>query len=261
VVELRGVRYEVHGLPILAPVDASFLQDRFNVILGPNGAGKSTLLRIAAGLLAPSAGTVRYGERLITTGDVEGLARTRAVLSHHVELVFPLAVEEVVLMGRYPHYGRVPAARDRDIVERALELVEMTDRRHQPYPTLSGGEQQKVQLARVLAQIWTDERSPGPKVLFLDEPTSSLDVHYQIHLLEATRALLGSGCTVVAVLHDLNTAFQFGDRFLILEAGRVALAAERADQIPARLIERVFRVGARQVRDAERGDTVWRFSR
>jgi iron complex transport system ATP-binding protein len=155
----------------------------------------------------------------------------------------------------------VPAARDRDIVERALELVEMTDRRHQPYPTLSGGEQQKVQLARVLAQIWTDERSPGPKVLFLDEPTSSLDVHYQIHLLEATRALLGSGCTVVAVLHDLNTAFQFGDRFLILEAGRVALAAERADQIPARLIERVFRVGARQVRDAERGDTVWRFSR
>jgi len=260
VVELRGIRYAVRGLPILTQVDASFLPDRFNVILGPNGAGKSTLLKIAAGLLAPTAGTVRYDGRPVTTDDAERLAMVRAVLSHHVELAFPLAVEEVVLMGRYPHYRRAPAARDREIVERALRLVEMTDRRRQPYPTLSGGEQQKVQLARVLAQIWTDEGSPGAKVLFLDEPTSNLDVHYQIHLLEATRALLGRGCTVVAILHDLNTAFQFGDRFLVLEAGRVALAAERADQVPGALIERVFRIGARQVRDPERGDSVWRFN-
>ena len=260
-VELRGVAYEAGGLRILEAVDASFLQDRFNVILGPNGAGKSTLLKIAAGLLAPSAGTVRYGERAVTPADAQDLARTRAVLSHHVELAFPLAVEDVVLMGRYPHYGRVPTARDREIVASALALVEMTGRRRQAYPTLSGGEQQKVQLARVLAQIWIDEGSPGAKVLFLDEPTSNLDVHYQLHLLEATRALLGRGCTVVAILHDLNTAFQFGDRFLLLEAGRVALAAERADQISSALLERVFRISARQVRDPERGDCVWRFDR
>jgi len=258
-VELRGVRYEAGGRAILEGVDASFRRDRFNVVLGPNGAGKSTLLKIAAGLLAPSAGMVRYGERVITPADGESLAKTRAVLSHHVEIVFPLAVEEVVLMGRYPHYGRAPAARDREIVERALALVEMTDRRYQAYPTLSGGEQQKVQLARVLAQIWSDDVAPGPTVLFLDEPTSNLDVHYQMHLLEATRGLLGRGCTVVAVLHDVNAALQFGDRFLLLEAGRVALAAERADEIPGELLERVFRIRARPVRDPERGDVIWRF--
>ena len=260
-VELRGVRYEAGGRRILEGVDASFHRDRFNVVLGPNGAGKSTLLKIAAGLLAPSSGTVRYGERVITPTDAESLATTRAVLSHHVELAFPLAVEEVVLMGRYPHYDRAPTARDREIVERALALVEMTDRRGQPYPTLSGGEQQKVHLARVLAQIWSEERSPAPTVLFLDEPTSNLDVHYQMHLLEATRRLLGRGCTVVAILHDINTAFQFGDRFLVLEAGRVALAAERAAEIPGALLERVFRIRARQVRDPEGGDVLWRFER
>ncbi|HVO35308.1 MAG TPA: ATP-binding cassette domain-containing protein [Gemmatimonadales bacterium] len=260
-VELRGVGYEAGGRRILEAVDASFLEDRFNVILGPNGAGKSTLLKIAAGLLAPSAGTVRYGERAVTPADARGLARMRAVLSHHVELAFPLAVEDVVLMGRYPHYGRAPTARDREIVASALALVEMSDRRRQAYPTLSGGEQQKVQLARVLAQIWSEGRSAESTVLFLDEPTSNLDVHYQVHLLEATRGLLGRGCTVVAILHDINTALQFGDRFLLLESGRVALTAERADQIPAALVEHVFRIRARQVRDPEQGDVIWRFGR
>lgn len=259
-VEVRDVAYRVNGTRILDRISLRFRQNRFNVILGPNGAGKSTLLRIATGLLAPSEGEVLYDSRRARELLGDALARTRAVLSQHVELAFPLPAEEVVLMGRYPHYGRAPTHRDREIVERALEMVGMLDRRTQEYPTLSGGEQQKVQLARVLAQIWRDERATDPVYLFLDEPTSSLDVHYQIHLLDLARSLIARECTVIAILHDLNVAFHYGDAFFLLEQGRLAFETEDANAIPRELLERVFQVKAHRVADPETGDGFWRFS-
>jgi iron complex transport system ATP-binding protein len=258
-VEAQHIHYRAGGVHILNDVSATFRAHRFNVILGPNGAGKSTFLKVCAGLLAPSSGEVRYDGTNVGSMDADVLARQRAVLSQRVELAFPLGVEDVVLMGRYPHYGRVPTARDRDIVDRALALVEMTDRRKQSYPTLSGGEQQKVQLARVLAQIWSYDEPAGEKYLFLDEPTSNLDVHYQLHLLEAARALLDARCTVVAILHDLNVAFDYGDAFFVIEDGRMAHEADSADDIPGALIERVFDVKARRVA-APDGGGFWRFS-
>jgi iron complex transport system ATP-binding protein len=176
-VEVQGVRYSAGDVLILDDVSACFRPNRFNVILGPNGAGKSTLLKVATGLLRPTEGEVRYGDRPVAAFDAPVLARTRAVLSQHVELAFPLSVHDVAMIGRYPHYGRTPAARDREIVRQALEMVGMWDKRNQQYPTLSGGEQQKVQLARVLAQIWNHDTPDEHKYLFLDEPTSSLDVH------------------------------------------------------------------------------------
>jgi iron complex transport system ATP-binding protein len=259
-VELHGVRYVAGGATILDGVSAAFRPRAFNVVLGPNGAGKSTLLKAATGLLRPTSGAVTYDGRDVAAIPPGELARTRAVLSQHVELAFPLSVEEVAMMGRYPHFGRAPSPRDREIVAAALEMVGMTERRHQPYPTLSGGEQQKVQLARVLAQIWADEDDGSARVLFLDEPTSSLDVHYQLHLLDVARGLTSRGCTVVAVLHDLNTAFRYGDAFWVMDRGRVAVAADRAADIPRELIERVFRVRAHLVADPDSGDSVWRFS-
>ena len=260
-VEVAGVTYRVGGAGgprILDDVTARFAASKFNVILGPNGAGKSTLLRMATGLLKPTSGHVRYGDRPIGSFRADELARTRAVLSQHVELAFPLPAHEVVLMGRYPHYGSAPTARDRDIVSRSLELVGMTDKRLQPYPTLSGGEQQKVQLARVLAQIWNLDDSHEHKYLFLDEPTSSLDVHYQLHLLDVARDLLAHNCTVIAVLHDLNVAFQYGQQLFVIDGGRIVYETSRASEISAELIERVFRVRATRV--GEDGHATWRFT-
>jgi heme transport system ATP-binding protein len=259
-VELRGVAFRAGGNTILDRVDVRFAERRFNVVLGPNGAGKSTLLKIATGILTPTAGAVRYGEQDVRTFDTGTLARRRAVLSQRMELVFPLPVEDVVLMGRYPHYRRAPSKRDRDIVSQALELVGMTEKRTQAYPTLSGGEQQKVHLARVLAQIWADGGDGEPTFLFLDEPTASLDIHYQIHLLDVARGLLSRECTVVAVLHDLNTAFRYGDTFVLLDHGRVASAVDRAEAISGALLERVFNVRAHQVVDREAGRVLWEFS-
>lgn len=260
--EARGVSHRAGHVTILDDVTARFVRGRFNVILGPNGAGKSTLLRIAAGLLHPTAGAVWYDEEPVAALGAEVLARRRAVLTQHIELAFPLAVREVVLMGRYPHFARTPSAADREIVDRALALVGMSAKGGQAYPTLSEGERQKVQLARVLAQIWSADPAPasqrGPRYLFLDEPTSSLDVHYQHHLLGVVRGLLPEDCTVVAVLHDLNLAAQYGDRFLLLEGGRVALEAEDASGLTPVLVERVFAVRARQIADPADGRMVWR---
>ena len=260
VVELREVGYAAGGVRILDGVSARFEPGRFNVVVGPNGAGKSTLLRIATGALRPTSGAVSYDGRPLVSLDGDALARVRAVLSQHVDLAFPLPAEEVVLMGRYPHFGRVPTPADRAIVARALELVGLADHGRQPYPTLSGGEQQKVQLARVLAQIWSDGADREPRYLFLDEPTSSLDVHYQLHLLDVARSLLEHRVTVVAVLHDLNVAFRYADHLLVLERGRVAWDGGRGDEVPAPLLERVFQVRARRVADAASGETLWSFS-
>ena len=259
-VEIVGVSYRAGGNLILDDVTARFRPGRFNVILGPNGAGKSSLLKVATGLLQPSDGRVTYDGKVVSDFAPGELARTRAVLSQHVELAFPLPVRDVVLMGRYPHYGRSPAPRDMEIVDRALEMVGMQDRRAQHYPTLSGGEQQKVQLARVLAQIWSHDGTPEHKYLFLDEPTASLDVHYQIHLLDVARELLAHECTVVAILHDLNVAFHYGDAFFVMEDGRIAKETDDAGELSIDLIERVFRVRAHRIADPVGGEEFWRFT-
>jgi iron complex transport system ATP-binding protein len=262
-VELRDVSFRAGGALILDGVSVRFEPGKLNVILGPNGAGKSTLLRIATGLAQPTSGDVRYDGQSIVGLASEPLARRRAVLSQHVELAFALPVSDVVLMGRYPHYGRVPTARDLEIVNRALVLVGMDDKREQLYPTLSGGEQQKVHLARVLAQIWSDDDPSGDvaaqRYLFLDEPTSGLDVHYQLHILKVVRQLLAPGCTVIAVLHDLNMAFEYGDHFVLLERGTVAVNTSDARAIPAEVLERVFRVRARHFQAHDGAGGLWRF--
>jgi len=260
-VELRDVSYRVGDATILRDVRVRFEAGRMNVVLGPNGAGKSTLLRIATGLAHPSSGKVMYDDRTLASFDHQALARRRAVLSQHVELAFPLEVADVVMMGRYPHFGRVPTARDRDVVHEALALVGMLERAAQPYPTLSGGEQQKVRLARVLAQIWSTDANEAqpPRYLFLDEPTTNLDVHYQLHVLSIARTLVNQHTTLIAILHDLNIAFQFGDHFVLLDRGGVAFEAGSAREMPMDVLERVFDVRARAITDAVSGEVLWRF--
>jgi len=265
-VSLGHITYRAGGTCILGDVSVSFRPCGFNVILGPNGAGKSTLLRIATGLLEPDEGTVTYDGVPVKEIGREALARRRAVLSQHVDPAFPLPARDVVMMGRYPHFGQTPTARDREIVERALEITGMADKASQPYPTLSGGERQKIHLARVLAQIWNRDRdgdysdASGHRVLFLDEPTNSLDVHYQLHLLDAARNLTSHDVTVIAVLHDINLALQYGDAFFVLSGGRLVHEADSAADVRAELLERVFRVRAHLVPGPADAPAVWRFT-
>jgi iron complex transport system ATP-binding protein len=141
----------------------------------------------------------------------------------------------------------------------AIDLVGLTPKRDQPYPTLSGGERQKTHLARVLAQIWNYGSAQESRYLFLDEPTSGLDIHYEIHILDVARGLLGYDCTVIAVMHDLNVALRYADDFFFLDGGRLVHQARSKDEITRELIERVFRVNAHRVVDPEDNQTFWRF--
>jgi iron complex transport system ATP-binding protein len=242
-VRLEHVSWSAGRTKILNDVTLEFPARCFNVILGPNGAGKTTLIRTAAGRTRRlEQGTISYWGAPLASFDTDALARRRAVLSQQIEMAFPLTVEDVVMMGRYPHYRRSPEARDREIVSEALALVEMTERRHQLYPTLSGGERQKTQLARVLAQVWREEGTLEQTVLFLDEPTTSLDIHFQLQLLATARTFLRRGATIVASLHDLNLAFDFGDRFFVVDGGRLVHEADSSEAMPQEMIERVYRV-------------------
>jgi iron complex transport system ATP-binding protein len=253
-VEIDRVDYAAGGNRILRDVSVTFADATFTVIAGPNGAGKSTLLKIASGLLAPASGTVKYDGTQVRDIESGELARRRAVLSQNVEVSFALTVHDVVMIGRFPHYGGKPRRIDREIVDRAIEAVDLADKRDQLYPTLSGGEKQKAQLARVLAQLWGNEDEPN-RVLFLDEPVTGLDIHYQLHILEIARSMLAEGCAVIAILHDLNMGLQYADRTIVLNKGSVALDTTDSASIPPALIESVFAVRA------ERSGGQWRFSR
>ena len=249
---LDEVRWSASGASILEPVTLGFQAGRMNLILGPNGAGKSTLMRIAAGRLKPLGGRVLHHGHDVFSMDPRALARRRAFLSQHVEIDFAITVEEVALMGRYPHFGRAPGREDRRIVDAALESVGMADRRRRIYPTLSGGEQQRVQLARVLAQIWTDDPTPPPRTVFLDEPIASLDVRHQLHILEVTRRLARQGCTVIMTLHDLNLAMDHGDRLIFLRDGRLQDVVEHPRSVSPDLVHRIFDVRAMPLHDGDR---------
>lgn len=259
-VELRDIGFGAGGRDILDQVSIRFEPGTLSVLLGPNGAGKSTLLRIAAGLLPAGRGVVSYADQPIRTWDTVKLARIRAVLSQHAQPAFPLSAREVVEMGRYPHFQRIPSRTDQMAVERALERVEMSGFRDRAFATLSAGEQQKVHMARVLAQLDAGGHEGGSgRVLFLDEPTSNLDVHHQLQILTIARGLLAQKVTVIAVLHDLNLACDFADHLVLMSRGRLAHSGLASDGLPGPLLESVYGVRARRLRDTEDGSLVWRF--
>jgi len=192
-------------------VSAEFHPGEFNMILGPNGSGKSTFLKIFSGEIHANEGNVFYAEKQIRTIKTDELAKYRAVMSQQPELSFPLTVDEVVMMGRYPHFNFNPNKKDESICGEVMERMNLRSFSDRNYLTLSGGEKQRVQFARVLAQVW-EQPQAGYRYLFLDEPLASLDIKYQQEFLQVAREFVKTGTVLIAVLHDINLAIQYADR-------------------------------------------------
>ena len=174
-----GVSHAFHGNPVLRDVSVAVRPGQILAVLGSNGAGKTTLLRALAGEIRPQAGRITLEGRCLSQWPGRELALRRAVLSQNIEVTFPFPVWDIVLMGRYAHNRGHESERDYTVAELALKHADayrFIDRR---YDTLSGGEKQRVQLARVLAQIWDGAGTAAARYLFLDEPTSSLDIEHQ----------------------------------------------------------------------------------
>jgi len=209
------------------------------VVLGPNGAGKSTLLKGLAGELRLAAGQVMFAGRPMTNWSNRDLARQRAVMPQRVEVNFPLTVEEVVRLGRPPE----PLALSMPVLSELMELLDIVHLQHRLVPGLSGGEQQRVQLARVLAQIWD---AKGPVLLLLDECTSALDPAHQQQVFSLLRRLARQrGFAVLAVAHDLNLAARFADRLLLLHQGEVYIAGLPSEVLTENVLAEVYGLSAR----------------
>jgi iron complex transport system ATP-binding protein len=236
VVEASGVSVTVGTSTLLDRVDLRISPGERVAIVGPNGAGKSTLLRLLSADLRPTRGVVKLGGRDIASYTPSQLAMKRAMLSQHVSVSFPFTVEEIVRMGR----GSQSTATSQALVDAAIDEVDLTDFRHRELPTLSGGEQQRAHLARVLVQLACGEAVHGPGVLLLDEPTSSLDLRHQIALVEIARRRAQAGTAVVAVLHDLNLAVSFADRIVMLRSGCVRAEGTPQATITGEVLSEVF---------------------
>jgi len=190
------------------------------------------------------------------------LAKRRAVLSQAIEVAIPLSVREVVMMGRYPHFGGSPAPTDHKLVDELMEFVDVTEFAPRNYQTLSGGERQRVNFARVLAQVWPTEHQtsefPRCRYLFLDEPLTFLDIHHQIDFMKKVRDFAAATDAVtIGVVHDLNLAAKFADRLYMLKDGRIIAVEIRAnDDHVAAAVAAIDDAHARAALDAERAVVV-----
>lgn len=247
------ISYRIGKKKILNDISAEFLPGEFNMVLGPNGSGKSSFLKIFSGEIRGFEGTVMYDHKKLYSFKKEELAKRRAVMSQQPDLHFPLTVEEVVMMGRYPHFIFNPGKKDRMICQQVIGRMDLTAFRERNYLTLSGGEKQRVQFARVLAQVWEPPDS-GLSYLFLDEPLASLDINYQQEFLQIAREFAGPGTVLIAVMHDINLAAHYGDKLFFLKNGELAEQGRPADILNAELIERIFGVKVSVIRNPVTND-------
>ena len=231
---------------ILSGVDVDLPPGRVSAILGPNGAGKTSLLRILSGELKPDAGSVEINGRLLGDFPVKRLGQLRAFLHQETSLDFAFTVREVVLLGRSPHMRSGERPQDYEAANRALAEADLLERAEDLYTNLSGGEKQRVHLARVLAQI--DEPSiEENRFLFLDEPTNNLDLSHQKTINDIVLRLAARGVSVCVVLHDLNHAFRLADQVLILDKGRIALQGPPDEIAISPECEKIFGVNLRRI--------------
>lgn len=202
--------------PVLHHISLTLAPGELVALIGPNGAGKSTLLRALTGYLPPDSGTCSLKGKTLAEWSPQALSRHRAVMRQQTQLGFDWPVEDVVAMGRAP-WEQTGSHR---IVREVMALTGCLPLSGRKYNALSGGEQQRVQLARVLAQLWVDDAPQG--WLFLDEPTSALDLYHQQHLLRLLKKLTRTGqLHVCVVLHDLNLAALWADRLVLLHQGEI----------------------------------------
>ncbi len=230
-----GHRYPGAAGPALEGIDLAFHAGRITAILGPNGSGKSTLLRILLGAMEPTTGDVFWQERAVASVPRPEMARRVGVVPQGEELAFPIKVRDYVAMGRYPHLGpwRSEGSRDREAIQNALERCGVEGFERRSLDTLSGGEMQRVRIARALAQ--------EPDTLVLDEPTTSLDIRHEMGIFNLL-ATLAADCqvTVVLVTHNLNLASRYAHALVLLGRGRCAAQGTPGEVLREELLELVY---------------------
>lgn len=228
------VRYPAAPRPALDDVTVDVPAGALTAVLGPNGSGKSTLLRALLGVVRPERGAALLDGRDVRSWSRRELALRVGVVAQTEPVAFPIRVREMVAMGRYARLGplRPEGLPDHAAIERALERCDVADLADRRVTALSGGELQRVRIARALAQ--------EPAALALDEPTASLDMAHEMTILERLRGWADGGMTVLLITHQLNLAARFADRIVLMERGRLVAEGSPAEVFRAELMERVY---------------------
>lgn len=248
--ELRNISYSIGTNKILDNISATFQPGKLSMIIGPNGSGKSTLLKIISQEIEGYSGSVLYDSKQLTKKNIPVISKVRAVLTQQPELSFPLPVEEVVLMGRYPHFAFTPSIKDKEICIKAMERMNIASFKHRNYLTLSGGERQRVHFARVLAQIW-EEQLGKCRYFLLDEPITSLDLNYQHEFLKLAKQMSTQHTVTVAVIHDINLALQYADHVLMIYQGCVMADGTPKDVITPENLFKLYNLKCKVINDPD----------
>lgn len=241
-IEAKDIELSYGAAKILKGVSVAAGHREFVGLIGPNGSGKSTLLKCIYRTLKQEAGCVMLDGTDISRMSYKQSAKKLAVLAQHNYYNFEFTVQEVVLMGRSPHKKALErdTAADYEIVQNCLEKVGMAEFSKRNFSTLSGGEQQRVILARALAQ-----QTP---CLVLDEPTNHLDITHQLQLLKIVKEL---DCTVISAIHDLNIAAMFCDRIYVLQKGKIMASGTPKEVFTPQLLREIYQVDAEVVYDSK----------
>jgi iron complex transport system ATP-binding protein len=229
-----SVRYGEHH--VIEQFSLAVDQGGFIGILGPNGCGKTTFLRAISRILKPDKGAVFIEGLDAESFDSRALAKTIGCVGQETDVAFPFTVREIVLMGRYPHIGKLAPLSPKDlaIADEAMKTTNTYHLADRLITEISGGERQRVLIARTLTQ--------QPKILLLDEPTSHLDINHQIEIMELIRDLTPK-ITVIGVFHDLNLASYFCDRIVLMKQGKILAVGTPAEVLTPEKIRESFSVG------------------
>lgn len=231
--DVKGLSVSIGRSQIVNRISLQVKEGQFVGLLGPNGCGKSTLLKSIYKAISPSEGAVTLGGTDVLGSSPKKIAKSMAVVGQFNELSFDFTVREMVMMGRTPHKKLLDtdSDADRSIAEEAMRKVDMLSYADRSYLSLSGGEKQRVILARALAQ--------EPRFLVLDEPTNHLDIKYQLQILSIVRSL---GIGVLAALHDLSLAAQYCTHLYVLKKGEVMAEGPPRQVLSKSLIASVYEV-------------------
>lgn len=244
-IHVKNLSYNIGPKRLLHDISFQLHPGDFLGIIGPNGAGKSTLLKLLCKELAAKPGCIYYHQRDVAAYSYKELSKVRSVLAQTNTVSINLSVEQLITMGRYPYFKSTPSAHDLHIIERVIKMMGVKKLKDRTYYSLSGGEQQRVQLARVLAQIYDQPES----ILFLDEPTNGLDIQYQQIILETAKQLTEMKFSVICILHDINYASRYANKIMILKNGECVKYGTPSEVITEEIIRHTYATNVKILRD------------
>lgn len=250
-IEAKNISFTVKGRSILHPLDFKTDKEEFIVILGPNGAGKSTLVKMLSSGANMSSGSIAYYGKDLKNWTPDALSRYRAYMHQESMIASSFTVREVLEMARY-RYPETKTNFNKQVLEKIVAELNLEPLLDSEFNFLSGGEKQRVQFGRVLLQLESEGEIQPIKYLFLDEPLNNLDVRYQIELLKYARKFVDDKRgSVIIVMHDINLCYQYADRVLLMQKGKVILDGTADEVMTPEVLSETYQIELEQVRSLD----------